>query len=60
MTAQPVSGQSEGTNAVPPRGRSGSFPAGLGTRLRALAGTSAALALRRARPVATLRDEVEA
>ncbi|WP_189698002.1 FtsX-like permease family protein [Streptomyces chromofuscus] len=30
---------------MPPRGRSGSFPAGLGTRLRALAGTSVALAL---------------
>lgn len=40
MTAQPVSGQGEGTRAVPPHAH-----AGLRTRLRAFAGTSVALAL---------------
>lgn len=45
MTTQPVPGQGEGTSAVPPRGPAQVFPAGLGTRLRAHAGTSVALAL---------------
>lgn len=40
MTAQPVSGQGEGTRAAPPHAQ-----AGLRTRLRAFAGTSVALAL---------------